>query len=111
VNVNHVKRLQKEGRMMPSGLAAFAKRDDKRTGIYAFENAPRELPAKFLKTFRAHKEAWKFFSAQPPGYRRLAVFWVVSAKREETQIRRLGQLLELSENRERLEVIAKKKSQ
>jgi len=110
VNVNHVKRLQKEGRMMPSGLAAFAKRDDKRTGIYAFENAPRELPAKFLKTFRANKEAWKFFSAQPPGYRRLAVFWVVSAKREETQIRRLGQLLELSENRERLEVIAKKKS-
>src|SRR5678809_608513 len=37
INVDHVERLKKEGRMMPSGLAAFAKKEDKRTGIYSFE--------------------------------------------------------------------------
>ena len=110
INVNHVERLQKEGRMRPPGIAAFARKEDKRTGIYSFENAPRELPAKFLKTLRANKEAWTFFSAQPPGYRRLAVFWVVSAKREETQIRRLEHLIEISANSERLEILAKKNS-
>ena len=98
--------------MMPSGLSAYAKKEDKRTGIYSFENAPRELPAKFLKTFHANREAWKFFSAQPPGYRRLAVFYVVSAKQEETQSRRLERLIAVSGNSERLDVaIAKKKSQ
>jgi len=112
INVNHVERLKKEGRMMPSGLTAYAKKEDTRTGIYSFENAPRELPAKFMKTFRANREAWKFFSAQPPGYRRLAVFYVVCAKQEETQIRRLERLIAVSANSERLDVaIAKKKSQ
>ena len=110
INVNHVERLQKEGRMMPPGLAAFARKEDKRTGIYSFENARRELPANYLKLLRANKEAWKFFSAQPPGYRRLAVFWVVSAKREETQIRRLEHLIEISANSERLGLLAAKKN-
>src|SRR5215470_5657105 len=36
INVRHVERLQKEGRMQPAGLAAFAIRDPKRTGIYSF---------------------------------------------------------------------------
>jgi uncharacterized protein YdeI (YjbR/CyaY-like superfamily) len=109
INVNHVERLKKEGRMMPAGLAAFAKKEDKRTGIYSFENAPREFPAKFLKTFRANKDAWKFFSAQPPGYRRLVVFWVVGAKREETQLRRLEHLIKISANNERLGLLGEKK--
>ena len=109
INVDHVERLKKEGRMMPSGLATYAKKEDKRTGIYSFENAPRELPAKYLKTFRANKEAWKFFSAQPPGYRRLVVFWVVSARREETQIRRLEHLVKISANGERLGLLGEKK--
>ena len=41
VNVNHVERLKKEGRMHAAGLAAYERRDPKRTGIYAFENDPR----------------------------------------------------------------------
>jgi len=110
INVNHVARLKKEGRMMPSGLSAFAKKEDKRTGIYSFENAPREFPSNFLKTFRANKKAWEFFSAQPPGYRRLGVFWVVSAKREETQLRRLEHLIKISAKSERLGLLEKKKS-
>ena len=37
VNVRHIERLQKEGRMQPSGVAAFDARDPKRTGIYALK--------------------------------------------------------------------------
>ena len=39
-------------------------------------------------------EAWAFFSAVAPSYRRTATHWVVSAKRPETRERRLAQLIE-----------------
>ena len=43
VNVGHVERLTKEGRMAEPGLKAYALRDPKRTGIYAFENKPQRI--------------------------------------------------------------------
>jgi|SRR5689334_110191 len=97
VNVRHVERLQKEGRMQPAGLEAYERRDAKRTGIYSFENRPRELSRAYEKTFRQNKAAWKFFQEQPPGYKRLMVFRTMSAKKEETRLRRLKQLIESSE--------------
>jgi len=108
VNVRHVERLKQEGRMKPSGLAAFALRDPKRTGIYSFENNPRELSAAYTRMFRQNKKAWEFFGAQPPFFRKTAAFYVMSAKKEETQIRRLKQLIESSAKEIRLGVIIAK---
>src|SRR5438128_203368 len=42
----------------------------------------------YARTFRANKKAWRFFQTQPPGYRRIASWWVMSAKKEETRRRR-----------------------
>ena len=97
VNVNHVERLQKEGRMHRAGLEAYERRNPERTGIYSFENRPRELAPEYEKLFRQNKAAWKFFQEQPPGYTRLMVFRTMSAKKEETRLRRLKQLIESSE--------------
>jgi len=97
VNVNHVERLQKEGRMHRAGLDAYERRSPERTGIYSFENRPRELSPEFEKTFRQNKAAWKFFEEQPPGYKRLMIFRTMSARKEETRLRRLKQLIESSE--------------
>jgi len=102
VNKRHVERLQKEGRMHAAGLAAFERRDPKRTGIYAFENRPRELSPEYDKEFRAHQAAWEFFQTQPPGYKRLMAFWVMGAKKEETRAQRLQRLIETSAKRERV---------
>src|SRR5690348_9577334 len=89
VNVRHIERLQKEGRMQPSGVAAFDARDPKRTGIYAFENRPRELSPEFQKILRGNSKAWEFFDTQPPFYKRTIAFWVMGAKKAETQMSRL----------------------
>ena len=97
VNVRHVERLKKEGRMQPPGLEAYNRRDAKRTGIYSFENRPRELSPEYEKIFRQNKAAWKFFQEQPAGYKRLLIFRTMSAKKEETRLRRLQQLIESSE--------------
>ena len=102
VNVRHVERLQKAGRMHSSGLAAFERRDPKRTGIYSFENRPRELSPACEKEFRKSKAAWEFFQTQPPGYKQLMVFWVMSAKKEETRLSRLQRLIETSAKRQRV---------
>jgi uncharacterized protein YdeI (YjbR/CyaY-like superfamily) len=96
VNVRHVERLTKEGRMAEPGMKAYALRDPERTGIYAFENRPREFSPEFEKKFRANKRAWEFFQSEPPSIRRVCIFWVMSAKKEETRLRRLEQLIDSS---------------
>lgn len=108
VNVNHVERLKKEGRMQAPGLDAYDRRDPKRTGIYAFENRPKELAPAYEKTFRQNKMAWKFFEGYPPSLKRTIIFWVMSAKKEETQLKRLTRLIESSEKGLRLGVLEPK---
>ena len=108
INVNHVERLTKAGRMHASGLDAYARRDPKRTGIYAFENRPREFAPEYEKKFRANKAAWKFFEQQPPGYKRTIIFWVMSAKQEETRVRRLERLMADSEQGVRVGLLERK---
>jgi uncharacterized protein YdeI (YjbR/CyaY-like superfamily) len=95
LNVRHVEELIREGRMAPAGLAAFEARTPDRTGVYSFEQRhSARLEAAQEKQFRANSGAWEFFESQPPSYRKTAVYWVVSAKREQTRSRRLVQLIE-----------------
>jgi len=94
VNVARVAELTKLGRMRPAGIRAFAARTPERTGVYAFE---RKEAAKLTKaqekTLRANRKAAAFFDAQPPGYRKTAIHWVISAKQEATRDRRLQLLI------------------
>jgi uncharacterized protein YdeI (YjbR/CyaY-like superfamily) len=83
--------------MTIAGLNAFAARDPEKTGIYSFERATATFDPAFEKKFRANKKAWDFFQAQPPGYRKLMAFRVISAKKEETRHRRLDELIASSE--------------
>jgi uncharacterized protein YdeI (YjbR/CyaY-like superfamily) len=107
VNTKRAAELEKLGLMSPAGLAALAKRDPKRSGIYAFETRAAEFDAAALKAFRAKKAAWAFFQGQPPGYRHLATHWVMRAKRAETRERRLAQLIRDSSNDARLDLFSK----
>jgi len=91
VNVRHVKRLQKTGKMAESGIKAFALREKHRTGIYSFEQKRPGLSAKFKKLFRANAFAWEFF-----------------AKQDETQMRRFAKLVEVSAKGQRLDQLKPK---
>jgi uncharacterized protein YdeI (YjbR/CyaY-like superfamily) len=51
------------------------------------------LPPEYERRLRADAAAWDYFSAAAPSYRRAAIHWIVSAKREETRLRRLEQLI------------------
>jgi uncharacterized protein YdeI (YjbR/CyaY-like superfamily) len=103
VNVARVNELIEEGLVRPAGLAAFERRSDDRTAIYAYEQRrTAQLPPEYEQRLRADSAAVEFFDAQPPWYRRTATHWVISAKREATRERRLAQLIEDSANGRRI---------
>jgi uncharacterized protein YdeI (YjbR/CyaY-like superfamily) len=103
VNIERANELVAEGRMRPAGFAAFEARSDDRSAIYAYEQRHEaKLAPDDEREFRANERAWEFFQAQPASYRKTALWWVVSAKREETRARRLRTLIEDSANGRRL---------
>ncbi len=97
-NIDLVERLTAEGRMKPEGLAAFAHKDAHPDSGYAVATMGGALTAQMVSRFKKSAGAWKFYQAQPPGYRKQAARWVTSAKREETRQRRLATLIEDSGN-------------
>jgi uncharacterized protein YdeI (YjbR/CyaY-like superfamily) len=104
INIKRAKELVDEGLMRPAGLAAFERRSDDRSRIYAYEQRKQaKLDPAAEKAFRADRKAWAFFSEQAPWYRRNATYWVISAKKEETRRRRLRQLIGDSAAGRRLE--------
>jgi uncharacterized protein YdeI (YjbR/CyaY-like superfamily) len=106
VNTRRGAELKKLGRMTPAGLAAFTARRKVRSGAYSFEQQASIFDAVSEREFRAHRPAWDFFQAQPPGYRRLATHWVSSAKRPETVRKRLDLLIANSELQLRVDFLA-----
>ena len=101
VNTRKAQVLIAAGRMHASGRAAFAARDPERTKRYSYEREREFGPAE-LKRFKAHPKAWNFFAALPPGYKRVSVSYVITAKREETRAKRLALLIACSAKGERL---------
>lgn len=102
VNIRNVERLIKQKQMQPAGLKAYEARNEDRSGIYAYEQRSPELVEPYAAKFKRNKAAWKFFQAQPPYYRKMMNWYIVSAKREETRMKRLEHLIELSAKEQRL---------
>jgi len=102
VNIKNIERLKKLGRMCPSGLKVFESRDKEKSEKYSFERANVKLNSNYEKQFKANKKAWEFFQSMPPSYKKVTALWIMSAKQEETRLRRLGQLIQDSENRQKI---------
>lgn len=102
INIQRVKELAKAGLIHPAGLAAFEKRD-RRSARYSYEQRKKAvLPLAFEKQFRKCRGAWEFFQVQAPWYQRSCCWWVISAKKEETKLKRLAALIEYSGRKEKI---------
>ncbi len=96
VNIKKVAELTAQGRMQPAGLAAFAKRTEDKSGVYAFEQGDIALSDEYQQTLEKHPQAWAFFQKQPASYRKNVHWWIMSAKQEVTRLKRLQQLIDNS---------------
>ena len=102
VNIQRVGELTELGRMQPAGLKAFHERDEEKSKQYSYERATRKLDGIYEEQFRANTKAWEFFQAQPPSYQKVASWWVISARKEETRLKRLATLIADSEKGQKL---------
>ncbi len=93
VNIKRVEVLRQQGLMRPAGLAAYEARRENKTGIYSYEQRPTQLPSPYDSILKKNPGALEFFINQPASYRRAAIWWIVSAKKEETRQRRTEQLV------------------
>jgi len=94
INIRRAQELIAKGRMRAAGLKAFEARMENRSGIYSYEQRKEELAEPYAKKLKRNKPAWTFYRSQPASYRRAANWWVVSAKKEETRLKRLEKLIE-----------------
>lgn len=108
INIGRVKELTAAGLMHSAGTSAFAARVVHKSAIYSYEqrNAAQFNPDA-ERRFRNNKKAWEYFAQQPPGYRHLCTYWVMSAKREETRLRRLERLIADSASGKRIRELAR----
>ena len=102
VNIRKVEELIKNGKMRPSGMAAYAKRTETRSAVYSYENQPEKLDQTLENIFREHPKAWEFFMIQAPSYIKVRIYWVMSGKQEATKLSRLDKLIEACEEGKRL---------
>lgn len=105
LNTRRVEVLIKLHRMQGPGLSAVRTRDSKKSRQYSYERNNCTLEAAHEKKFKANPKAWEFFRAQAPWYQRTTTWWVVSAKREKTRLKRLATLIEDSENGRRIGLV------
>jgi uncharacterized protein YdeI (YjbR/CyaY-like superfamily) len=102
VNLERFARLQAEGKVAPAGLEAYERREDDVDRRYSFERESIDFDREQRAAFRANKAAWTYWQVQPPGYRKVATWWVVSPKREATRRAHLDTLIAHSAKGERL---------
>jgi uncharacterized protein YdeI (YjbR/CyaY-like superfamily) len=102
INIKRVEELITLKKMQPAGLKAFELKNDKRSGIYSFENETKEFTGDYLEKFTSNSTAWQNFLAMPPSYRKTSTHLVLSAKQESTRRKRLEELIHDSENNRRI---------
>jgi uncharacterized protein YdeI (YjbR/CyaY-like superfamily) len=93
VNVDRFNALKADGQMTPAGERAYEENKHK-SGLYSYEKPLASLATDETKQFRKNRKAWSYWEEQPPGYRKLVLNWITTAKRPETRARRLAALIE-----------------
>jgi uncharacterized protein YdeI (YjbR/CyaY-like superfamily) len=87
--------LLAEGRIRPAGREAHRRWEALAAGAAASaqDAANESLDPAFEDLVRADSAAWEYFQSETEPYRRTAIRWVMSAKRQETRLRRLATLI------------------
>jgi uncharacterized protein YdeI (YjbR/CyaY-like superfamily) len=98
LNLSKARNLIKEGRMNPSGLLEYEKALKKPARIYDTKKEENLIiPDDLLIALKKNVTAYNNFINFPPSSRKLYIFWLNDAKREETRKTRIIRIVEQSE--------------
>lgn len=106
VNVEKVKALIQLGKMKPEGVNIF----NNRTNPKGYSSEQRNVPLakEYEEQIKANEPAWQFFTNLAPSYKRDSIWWVMSAKKKETRLKRLCILIASSEADLKIPILRKK---
>ncbi|MBZ0288379.1 MAG: YdeI/OmpD-associated family protein [Anaerolineae bacterium] len=103
VNIKRFGELAEQGLVHLAGQAAFDKRKDETSNVYSYEQRDKiKLAEDYVKQLEGNPKAHEFFQAQAASYQKAVRHWIMSAKRPETQLKRLQTLIEDSANGRRI---------
>ncbi len=102
LNKQRVRKLAKEGKMTPAGLARISFSLTNLEGSSTQVKEEVILSENLSKILKEHPAAWQNFNMLPPSHRRNYIGWIMSAKREETRQKRLMEAIELLAQGKRL---------
>jgi uncharacterized protein YdeI (YjbR/CyaY-like superfamily) len=96
INVAHVERLTRAGQMTPAGLeeVAAAKADGRWAAAYD-SPANATVPPEFIEELARNRKAKQFFSTLNRANLYAITYRLQTAKRPETRIRRMKQIIEM----------------
>ncbi|KAF2077796.1 hypothetical protein CYY_000917 [Polysphondylium violaceum] len=101
-NICITEQLIKDGLMQPNGMVEFNKRAIKdKEEVYRMENP--DLSLAYLKKLKKDQEGYKYFKSQSESYQKNCFKWIMSAKREETQLARLHELIESNQDQSKVQ--------
>jgi uncharacterized protein YdeI (YjbR/CyaY-like superfamily) len=96
VNIRRMQELTRLGKLEPAGIRAFEGRKENAEPFSRIRDAA-VLSKEFEDRLKSNTKAWEYFNALAPSFRKMSVGWVMSAKKEETRLRRLEVLIACSE--------------
>ena len=102
VNIKKANKLIETSRMQKAGLIAFNLRLENKSSAYSFEQIASELSEEFKEIFKRDIQAWDYYNCLSPSVKKQCNYWVMSAKKEETRIKRLNILIEYSNKEEKI---------
>lgn len=103
INVEKAEKLIKNGLMKPAGLKLYKNRDKEKSEQASYEQQNVELREDFIRQIKKNKKAWDYYQNRlAPSYKKASIHWIMSAKQEETKVRRLTILIESSENEQKV---------
>ncbi len=100
-NIKRIEKLIKEKRMTKIGLAKYKPVIQKDKPVMIKIN-PDVIPSIIMNGLKKHPKALECFKNLAPSYRKFYIGWITSAKREETQIKRLNEAISLLEQNKKL---------
>ena len=95
VNKKRAERMIDQGRMTQAGLTKIEQAKESGEWHNATLREMLEIPPDLEKALAADKEAKQNFERSAPSRRKQLIWWVTSAKREETRERRINEIVRL----------------
>jgi len=95
VNKDYIKRLKKDGLMKAAGLASIrvAKKNGSWTALDDVEKGI--VPEDLQKEFDENEKAFANYNSFTKGQRKSYLYWLNQAKREETRMKRINEIIRL----------------